>query len=378
MKIDKGRDIVLFLGAGFSSDADLPTMARFGEESDEEGKRIQKHKGRWKAYEMYSNAYRGYKEVQNIFERAQRFVDIDVNNMETIFCMAEAMSESNIEAITEEKRKEIKRWLWKIYQQCPPVQRGKEGLAVPYFNLIKSIKNCDSISRINVITTNYDLVFEYMTWKEGIKCAYPFEGENADKCRLLEYDRPYVILRPDVDSPIVCKLHGSISYFEKDHSRTLFILDNIVPYFTSKKIKIGESCIPNLPEIFAFDALYELDRREMPNIPAIIPPTYAKLEGRPWLREIWNAAFKAIQNAKYIIFIGYSMPQTDGFMYAMIRSAMAMREDERCLKIFIIDPNPSEGYIKLFRKVIAKYYPYTFKCAQEKGYLDDIFRECMM
>ena len=59
--------------------------------------------------------------------------------------------------------------------------------------------------------------------------------------------------------------------------------------------------------------------------PQIIPPTYAKLEAFKWLKCIWNNAFEALRSAKKIVFIGYSMPESDGHMRAMIQAAMAQR-----------------------------------------------------
>lgn len=374
---EKGRrDIVLFLGAGFSKEAELPTMADFGRDSDKEGESIRKHEAEdpRNGYEMFSDAYREFKEFQAFCERAHKFVNIDVNNLESMFCMAEAMVESNIKEMHMESYNRIKRWLWKIYHQCPPAQSDKKTLVDPYFGFIDTLKEHELMSRINVITTNYDLLFEYISWRKDIKCAYPFEKEHPKELRVLEDKTPYVFLNREENFPIVCKLHGSINFFEKDGE--FFISDNVVPKLPCKDIWIGKSCIPDLPEILAFDALHELEKRGKPSIPAIIPPTYAKLEGRSWLRAIWNAALKSIQDAKYIIFIGYSMPQTDVFMHAMIQSAMAMRKHSEAPKVFVVNPSPSEGYIKLFNKVIIEIHPFGFGETHEKRIFNDIFKEC--
>jgi len=375
------RDIVLFLGAGFSKEAELPTIAEFGRASDKAGESIRKHEAEdpRNGYEMFSDAYREFKEFQAFCERAHKFVNIDVNNMESIFCMAEAMVESNIEEMPKKRIDQIKRWLWKIYQRCPPAQlqlseSDKKKLTYKYLRFFELLKKFELISSINVITTNYDLLFEYISWRNGVKCAYPFKKENPRGLRLLKDKIPYVFLNRDENVPIVCKLHGSINFFEKDGE--FFISDNAVPKSPCKDIWIGKSYIPDLPEILAFDALHELEKRGKPSIPAIIPPTYAKLEGRSWLREIWNVALKSIQDAKYIIFIGYSMPQTDGFMNAMIQSAMAMRTCGEAPKVFVVDPSPSDGYLKLFNKVIIDFYPFGFSETLEKGIFNDIFKEC--
>lgn len=356
-------------------------MAAFGKESDTAGSRIQNHKGKWNAFEIYEKAFKGFKTIQNLLGRASRFVDIDINNMETVYCMAEIMAESNICEVSREGRKAIKRWLWKIYHQCPPAQTGKSALAEPYLELMKIYKKYELMPRLSILTTNYDLVLEFIAWKAGTKCGYPFTKKLAERCRLLEYDEPYVSLEQDLESPVVCKLHGSINYFNKAGAQTLLsVMDNVVPNnraLPRGKVMIGKSYIPGLPEIFAFDALSELIYREKPSEPEIIPPTYAKLKKRPWLREIWHTAFRAIQYARHIIFIGYSLPPTDGFMHAMIRSAMALREDANRLQIYVVDPKPSKEYERLFNKGLITFCRSTLSEVRRNGDLEEIFRGCL-
>lgn len=374
MSSKKERDIVLFLGAGFSREADLPTMAGFDRASKEEIKNIRerhKNKSPRLGYEIFSNAYREFKNFQKFCEQAHKFVTIDSNNMETIFCMAEIMLQSNSAEMSNRKFDQIKRWLWKIYHRCPPAESSREVLAGPYLELIDILKTFDLGSKLNVITTNYDLLFEYIAWKKNLMCAYPFENENLEKLRFLEYDIPYILIRENEVAPIICKLHGSINFFES--KKKFYISDNSVP--PNNNLKIGESLIKGMPEIFAFDALYSLMKSGEPSAPSIVPPTYAKLEGKPWLHEMWNGALRSIQNANHIIFIGYSMPQTDGFIHALIQSAMALREYNPPPKVFVIDPAPSKEYQRLFRGKV-KSYKSCFGQAVRNGLLEKIFKEC--
>jgi len=378
MKSVNKRDTVLFLGAGFSSEAELPTMAKFGFASDEAGERLEKHKNNRYAYDLYANAYAGFREVRSIFQRARRHVKIKINNMEMIFCMAEAMKESKIRRISTQRRKDIKRWLWKIYQQCPPAQPRKEYLGVPYAEFLNILKRRIDLSRISVLTTNYDLIFEYLAWKQGIVCEYPFNPGTAQRCRLLVCDKPFVFVNPVGGNPIVCKLHGSVNYFKMDRQdKILHVMDNVVsadlPY---EQAHIGKSYVPRLPEVFAFDALSELKKRSLPSIPEIVPPTYSKFERKAWLREIWYTAFTAIRNASQVIFIGYSLPPTDGFMYAMIRSAMAVRKKEASPRIYVINPIRHKAYSLLFRNGMISYIDLKFSDAIASGSIERILTEC--
>jgi hypothetical protein len=372
------RDIVLFLGAGFSSDAKLPTMAEFGRESEDARNRLLKYKGNRDAFGLYARAYEGFKKAQDILRRAQAHVKLDVDNMQTIFCMAEAMRESNIRKISNQRRTDIKRWLWKIYQQCPLAQQRKGSLGVPYAELINILRRGGYLARTTVLTTNYDLVFEYAAWKQGMKCCYPFGAGTAKECRLLKRGNAFVSLTPVRESLVVCKLHGSVNYFKRDHPiKTLYVMDNLVPKdMPHREALIGKSSIPGLPEVFAFDALSELKKKGLPSIPEIIPPTYAKLARRAWLREIWNAAFKAMRNARHVIFIGYSLPQTDGFMHAMIRSAMAVRKDVLRPCIYVINPKRHKEYLRLFHKDMVSFRDFRFAEAIVNGAFESVLEEC--
>ena len=111
------RDIVLFLGAGFSCAAGLPTMKGFGKASHEE---ILSEIRDWlpnmsriewiNFFTQKGEIYTGFK---NYCEKAGRFVSIDSNNMEEIFCMAEQYHACKINEIIIEYvdviTKEIKR-----------------------------------------------------------------------------------------------------------------------------------------------------------------------------------------------------------------------------------------------------------------------------
>jgi hypothetical protein len=61
-------------------------------------------------------------------------------------------------------------------------------------------------------------------------------------------------------------------------------------------------------------------------------------------------AFRAFIDAKKIIFIGYSMPDSDGFMRAFIHAAMAKRYPNQLPKIYVIDmcEKVHNHYKKLF------------------------------
>ena len=79
------RDIVLFLGAGFSKDAGLPIMRKFGEASDKEYKSLLKHTypetpSFRNAAPMLREAGLTFQHFQEFCKRASTLSCDDVNN----------------------------------------------------------------------------------------------------------------------------------------------------------------------------------------------------------------------------------------------------------------------------------------------------------
>jgi len=386
------RDIVLFLGAGFSRFAGLPTMAEFGDESERELSNLKKENK--PATKILIPAGEIFEKFQKLCENAKGFVNIDTKNMEDIYCIAESMAECDIKEIREIKNdkgenlkleeliEKIKLWLWKIYQKFPPFDDDKNPpppKSPPYKKFFKSIKENNLSHRMTVITTNYDIVFEYFAWEAGIPCKYPFESNEYEPLILRdgkdkEGSQNYI--SDDESAPLLCKLHGSINYFSNDKEKDK---ENI--YITNKifeegqgwgisKVPIREPKTKGKPAILVLDAICHISDKPNPQlVPAIIPPTYSKLKGYAWLQNIWKTAFQAIQTAETLIFIGYSFPESDGFMKALFQGSFAHHKEKEKPCIYVFDPKAGKDcdtgkrYIERFRPLIErlKLFPLRFE-----------------
>jgi hypothetical protein len=235
-----------------------------------------------------------------------------------------------------------------------------ESIYLPFVKYLKSLK-----SGFAVLTTNYDMIFEYMAWDQDIKCCYPFKTQYKNlPGKDGKYD-PFVFRSNKIESPIICKLHGSTNFFEykdPEGNTNLGISDDIG---TGKDENIPRNA-KSRPAILRLNGIEKI--RQTNNIknlvPKIIPPTYEKLRDEKWLQETWGRAFCLIRNARKIIFIGYSLPESDGFMPSMIRAAMASRNKNKKLKIVVIDPSPDTfcRYSRLFGCLSSelKFYNSTF------------------
>ena len=321
--------------------------------------------------------------------------------METLFCIAETMSEADVDPMfgvetqstdgsvllnSSSLLEQMKLWLWRVYSRIPELlSTGREqehyGETRPetYEGFAELLGRDDIKKRTTVLTTNYDLLLEYYCWavSPSSPCSYPLKpGWDYETLHAGSPTRnPYVNtkrlmdpIRAEEDTLLVCKLHGSVNYFElTGRSNGQFgICDDIAGFGQV----IGKSAVPvyaprhesrikagyrNMrPAILALDAVWNLRERYGNSlVPAIIPPTYAKLQAQPWLRQIWSCAFRAIQRARKLVFIGYSMPPSDGFMRAMFQGALAARTDSP--EVFVINPfgapngdRDREGYETLF------------------------------
>jgi hypothetical protein len=259
----------------------------------------------------------------------------------------------------------------------------------PYKEFFDTLRGIGCAAATTVITTNYDIVYEWLSQRCELRCSYPLQWK-ADRPFLAELgSEPYV--SPDCETELttlVCKLHGSVNYFEYEKERKnakdgeYFVSSNLwgPPEMYSADIKktLKRNISEQLPAVANLDAINHVDVKYAGITPAIIPPTYAKLRRRPWLEQTWKAALDALRTARLIIFIGYSMPDSDGFMTAMLSGAMAMRgKTQEPPEIYVIDPSEAthDRYSRLFGKPNIEIRNMEFAAAVKEGILGEILQE---
>ncbi|MDP8265733.1 MAG: SIR2 family protein [Candidatus Aceula meridiana] len=375
-------DVVLFLGAGFSRDAGLPTMANFGVKAKDDHNGLEKHLGKdnyREAAPLLVNSSEVFEAFQEYCSKADTITKDDIDNMEKIFCIAEMMKETGVPEIQlndgkcsiDDLLESIKLWLWKIYQQCPFINNAIKSDEEIYNEFFKTIKNKKIDQSLTVITTNYDLIFEYSANKNGIKCCYPFEHSDAVEVVRAGGDGEEYIDLYASGGVSICKLHGSINFFQnvgESNSNKVFVANDF-----GDGTDIGRSGKwPHAwPAIFAVDAIWSI-RKKYGNAftPVIIPPTYAKLIQESWLRKMWGEALVAMAEAKKIIFIGYSMPVSDGFMEAFIHTSMVKRKESGLSMPEIISINPDEEAIERYKKLFTGCYNDKFGATTLKEIID--------
>lgn len=405
----------MFLGAGFSVDSCLPVISNFGCLCKKEHEALKKHAEPSVDYRnvgpMLNESFKVFEQFQSYCRTSKIMSEYDIGNMEQLFTIAEVLRESGISEIKldntiyqiQELIAHIQLTLWKVYQKCPlisaktEISEPKRKIYEPFFEELKK-----HISKVTIITTNYDLIIESIFLDSEYRCIYPIlnnghersiiagqrtlEDVKNNNSRYVEYlykveecgqTGDFKIVTNDEyrNSPILCKLHGSINYFydtREEIGKQIYVADDL-----GNEEDIGKSgSWNNRPSILALDAIWNLHNKYGRSLaPAIIPPTYSKLTGHNWLREIWNVAFRALAKAKRILFIGYSFTETDGFMRAMLQGAMAMREAKDFPKIYLIDKSKETicRYKKLFNSELTEVFEMEFSEAVSKC----VIKECL-
>lgn len=402
----KERPIVLFLGAGFSADAGYPLVRNFGAHEGARHEALLKHAHARRespeyrlAAPMLVEAAETFRRFQALCRAAHTVSDDEANNLETVFGIAEALSEAGFQELVLDDQpcslkyviRNIQLWLWKVYQQLPLLNPNVGDRAnLTYERLFGVIRDLEIAGQLGVITTNYDILFEYLSWRRGMPCYYPFSdarpipaGRDVFQAKsyvrmtkphqplylpgggqfyLSPGDAPLTSIAgvvapedgpPFNESPVVAKLHGSVNFFqnpEADDPKALYISHDLA----SAGDHIGKSRIPTeRPAILAVDAIWSIHARFGDSFtPAIIPPTYAKLTGADWLRSVWSQAVIWLREAEVVVFVGYSLPESDGFIRAMINGAMLQRSSGP--KVFVI--NPEEQDHRKFKDLFGDLY----------------------
>ncbi len=138
-------------------------------------------------YNKHKNATPILIEAGNIFKKFQKYssnagklMNIDINNMEDVFCLADIIQvtskgRNNIPEVDMEIKeiiKNIRLWLWKIFQQCPPINSKKQKAQKnqdkykDFFQFL--IDKHKQYKNISIITTNYDLMPEFFSLFENL------------------------------------------------------------------------------------------------------------------------------------------------------------------------------------------------------------------
>lgn len=165
-------------------------------------------------------------------------------------------------------------------------------------------------SGTGVVTTNYDGCLDEAVIRAGFHL-----NTYADETR-----------QPESEAIDLVKIHGSInwSYCESCHQVREFSL-----------LDLKESYEKDLHSYAVIGICKNCGGQRRP---LLIPPMGLKFVMFPNLIRLWNTARERLENAEYIIVVGFSFAEADSYISKIIERSMTRNQLQR---IVICDPNPN-------------------------------------
>nr|HEX4316494.1 SIR2 family protein [Kofleriaceae bacterium] len=189
-----------------------------------------------------------------------------------------------------------------------------DGPAIHHNKLLAKLG--PAIRHTTFISFNYDLLLDnalvdlHRTW--DLDYAINFSNYSEDD----GWHRP----RAD-RSALLLKLHGSLNWLYCTTCRSVTL--------TPKEKGVcrlkwePETCICSACETLA--------------VPIVIPPTYLKALSNLHLRQIWDAAERALLSIDRIIFCGYSFPDADIHVRYLLKRTELNRKRATPLEVFVVN-----------------------------------------
>ena len=172
-----------------------------------------------------------------------------------------------------------------------------------------------NVYKDTIISFNYDLVLDRALDKQIFPLAIDYVVNR-------EYFKK---IDPNCDSPAyrlprvkLLKMHGSIG-FKVCSKCGIVVADNSK---APKKCVLCDSDLSNVSSL-------------------ILPPTWNKAEHKNKILDIWKEGYHELSNARRIIIIGYSFPETDIFFKHLL--GVSLSQNKRLEKFIVVDPNEAVG-----------------------------------
>ena len=225
------------------------------------------------------------------------------------------------------------------------------------------LAKCCVENAISCVTFNYDDVFDQTLWEAqrltfvpppGTKYWHP-DGGYGFFCRGSFMAIRETGLSMDRTSMLLLKLHGSLNWRTKLGTRQPHSIDNIVHH---------EDWMPiaAVAELTEFD-VPAIERHLNPD-PLIVPPVLVKsnLVDEPVLQLVWSLAYKELEKAERVIFIGYSFPVTDMAARFLFSETLLRTKERPEIKVVNLKrtADEKEGLMRAYREVFPHIHDDQF------------------
>jgi len=161
----------------------------------------------------------------------------------------------------------------------------------------------------SIITTNYDGCMDEAILQNNLHIKGIIGNESK---------------KNNFDTIPLIKMHGSINWAYCDSCQD------------SKEFNLLDLKKMYNEDTFSFPVLGICKRCGGLRRPLLVPPLSFKFLIFPNLIDIWNSAKKSIEEADYLIVIGYSFSEADTYITKIVSKSMSMKKSQ---KIIVIDTN---------------------------------------
>lgn len=334
------KKIVLFFGAGASASEGAPVTNDLLPEALSKFPDVERvHRVKQFLEDFYLNDCSDYGLIPT-FEEILSPIDIALQKQEQF---------SN--KLDNKKLAELRDDL--IYCICSILNEKLRNPSKNHSNLIMTLfKERDRWKNYGFISLNYDILLDNALIKLG----------DTDKDDFIDLDYGISFRnegmgwrRPRHEKVYLLKLHGSLNWL-------------YCPTCNSIKITPKDK---GAMRIFTHSELCDKDYSNQKVL--IIPPTFQKLYDNPYLSSIWLQAERMLREASKVIFIGYSMPESDVHIKYLLKKSL-FRENSKNPEIIVIDQkgkNENSLVFKRYKRLFGKinYQPIGFENFTEKDML---------
>lgn len=301
---------VYILGAGFSKEAGLPLQDDF----------------LLVAKEVYFKNTVKYKHFDSVFKyqddlsKMRKFLNYPLLNLEALFNLIEMDSFYSDNGKSKEIKEDFTKLVCDVIiekSQNPFFHDHNGHLSIHtsiYDNYLKFIELISPQNQTDsIISFNYDLILEAAAsihnWKQTQKQDGILRKQKNINFNII-FDKENITADP---------------------VKNYFIKDDRNGYFPSHNIYSTDKSAINLLKLHG-----SINWKIAEDDPAfIVPPTWNKSDQR--IRKLWKIAYDEIKNAKRIIIIGYSFPETDTYVKSLI--TLALNENRILQNIYFINPD---------------------------------------
>lgn len=277
---------------------------------------------------------------------------------------------------TNEKIRNIKEYLIKILHYIVNLQTDKNSHY--YHQFWKAV--VENVPNSSIITLNYDTLleqaFEFL-FKDNFYIDYCIPLMNYEKLPNLSQFNFWINPREPVlvDESVnptpfkIIKLHGSLNWkYCNCCNQTL-----LTPWDRSIDLNRGKFLGYTYPDKQEYEFKCPIDGTEFQTL--IMPPSYVKVLFHPIISQLLSEASREIRNTRKIVFIGYSLSNSDLHIKALLKKQITPT-----IEVVVVNPKRKES-LELNYKSLSQNIRFIYssfeEMLQETSLVESIFSKSL-